>query len=541
MERFAINQKEIQKILCDLGLKKTEGKIYFYLSKRGPKKATEIASALNMTRQHFYQVVKSLQNKGIVTVSFDRPAQFFALPFDKTLEIIANAKLKDAKTILKNKETYLSSWQLIKSTNDQKDCNRFTIVKGRNYAYSKIIQMIKETKNHFSLILDPIELLFENQFGVFDEIQNNEKNSKIKIRIITELLNEQHEALTEFSVSLGNQSSIRGRDKTRSSVFPRMVIKDEKEILYFLTSNNKNMENSNFVCLHTDCDGLVEQFSNVFEEIWKVSKGIEQNINQTFGSEEKSLQTDIKTDLDSSEKETLAPYNILKMVSYLTKIEKTNPSSINEKDIINKILSAEKNPNLHSGFDGYHSYASSGLAVIRFPKVAKIPDLLIRPWHFDKKSVFGTGDVLMFHLWLDGSNGSAFVPVALVHDQLELTDKWKKWLINTPASNNVQLVEKNQIQVQTYGETLFASWTQNIPILNKKYVLPPSTLILEGYGDVLSGTFTQIFPSGVNSRAEFNGFEANVTLIQGKTKFSGSPVGGFVFRELLIGNPKQKS
>ena len=81
----------------NLGLTKAEAKVYFYLSKRGPKKAPEITNALKMKRQQLYPVIRRLQGKSIVTSTLDRPAEFSAISFEKFLDLFAKAKFEEAK------------------------------------------------------------------------------------------------------------------------------------------------------------------------------------------------------------------------------------------------------------------------------------------------------------------------------------------------------------------------------------------------------------------------------------------------------------
>jgi sugar-specific transcriptional regulator TrmB len=83
----------------NLGLTKAEAQIYFYLTKRGPKKASEITSALKMKRQQLYLVIRRLESKAMVNTTIDRPAKFSAVPFKKVLDSIAKAKFEEAKII----------------------------------------------------------------------------------------------------------------------------------------------------------------------------------------------------------------------------------------------------------------------------------------------------------------------------------------------------------------------------------------------------------------------------------------------------------
>ena len=82
-KKIETKQRMMLQALTKLGLKRTEAKIYFYLSKRGPKQANEITQALKMKKQQLYPLIKSLQSRAIVEASLGRPAIYSAVAFEK--------------------------------------------------------------------------------------------------------------------------------------------------------------------------------------------------------------------------------------------------------------------------------------------------------------------------------------------------------------------------------------------------------------------------------------------------------------------------
>jgi hypothetical protein len=63
---------------------------------------------------------------------------------------------------------------------------------------------------------------------------------------------------------------------------PRMVVKDEDEIIFFITPRtNNSMVEQRDVCLWTNCKPLIQAFLGVFEELWKRAANIESKITQT--------------------------------------------------------------------------------------------------------------------------------------------------------------------------------------------------------------------------------------------------------------------
>jgi sugar-specific transcriptional regulator TrmB len=157
------------------------------LAKRGPIKAADAAKALKISKQRVYPIIKSLQSKGIVNSTLERPARFSAVPFEKVLDLFVKAKFEQAQRIQQNKDALLSDWQSIAVAEGGSSPAKFTVIEGRSYVYSKIQQMIQETKRHLSFVATVPSLARADQFGLFDAAFNHPSRSKIRFRFLTEL------------------------------------------------------------------------------------------------------------------------------------------------------------------------------------------------------------------------------------------------------------------------------------------------------------------------------------------------------------------
>jgi sugar-specific transcriptional regulator TrmB len=277
-----VRQERILKSLINLGLTKAEAKVYFYLAKKGPKKASEITSALKIKRQQLYLVIRRLESKAIVNATIDRPAKFSAVPFEKVLDSIAKAKFEEAKIIEANKGNLLSDWESIAIQEVEENTSKFTVIKGRNHVYSKIQQMIEETRNHFSVMSNFSGLLRAEQFGVFDPIQNHPMKSKIDFRIITQISKNHLRVTKELTSSLNARIKVKVRNADEGfapTSFPRFIIRDNDEILYFISQQIGYSENrDDFTGILTNYHSLVKPFSRIFEDAWRKSKDIQQQI-----------------------------------------------------------------------------------------------------------------------------------------------------------------------------------------------------------------------------------------------------------------------
>ena len=181
-----MSKEKFVQTLTDLGLKKTEARIYFYLSKKGPKKGKEIAAAVGITKQRLYPILKNLQNKSVINRTLHRPSKFSAISYEKLLDLLSRTKIEEAKILQQNKGKLLSDWEAIRLPKDKEASAKFCIIKGRNYVYSKIQQMIEETTTQFSVSSDLSGLLHAEQFGVLDKIKKRSLKSDIKFRFITD-------------------------------------------------------------------------------------------------------------------------------------------------------------------------------------------------------------------------------------------------------------------------------------------------------------------------------------------------------------------
>jgi sugar-specific transcriptional regulator TrmB len=271
----------VLKTLTNLGLTQLEAKVYLYLSKRGPQKAGDTAKALKLVKQQLYPTLKRLQRKGIVTSTLEHPARFSVLSFDKVLDLFVKAKMDEVQLVQRNKDELISDWQNISIGEKSDTTPRFAVIEGRNYVYSKIQQMIKETKDQLAIIATVPDLARADQFGVFDTALNHPLKSNIRFRFLTELY-EQNVTLMKRLLERKPNTIFNFEGRTPDlglKLANRMIIKDEDEALFFIniTKDVQGIEQED-LCLWTNSKTLVQAFTTVFENLWHNSTGIEKKI-----------------------------------------------------------------------------------------------------------------------------------------------------------------------------------------------------------------------------------------------------------------------
>jgi sugar-specific transcriptional regulator TrmB len=206
---------------------------------------------------------------------------------------------------------------------------------------------------------------------------------------------------------------------------------------------------------------------------------------------------------------------------------------IDEQDILDKIINSEKRPIDCDGKQVIRTYGANAQTIVRPPGYLNLPEMLFFIYHMEKNSTFGAEDAIQINLPLEKGNSSSFIPVALITDNPDSVDFWRKSFLGLPAENSVQLVKKDELKIRIYGNNLFAGWTVKIPLLNQ-YILPPACILIEGYGNIMTHSHTVMIPSGYKLYSEFNCFEAFVTFLHPLSKYSGPGTDGYFGRDTIM-------
>ena len=269
------------KTIIDIGFSQADAQVYLFLSRKGPQKGRAISKALNMNKQQLYPCLKNLQSKGIVNATIEYPAKFSAVPFEKVLDLFIKAKMEEAQRIQQSRERILSDWQSIAIGETEDTSAKFTVLKGRSTIYSKIQQMILETKNQVSTITTVPGLMQAEQRGIFDATFSHPLKSKIQFRFLAELSEQNVNIMkTLFKATANAKLNVAGRNPDIGlRLFPQMVIRDEEEALFFISPRRgTSIIEQDDVCLWTNCKSLVDAFSAVFEDLWRNSTDMREKI-----------------------------------------------------------------------------------------------------------------------------------------------------------------------------------------------------------------------------------------------------------------------
>ena len=267
-----MSEETIKKVLRNSGLTEKEAEVYIFLARHDVRKGTEIARLMRKDKAQVFRILRRLQAKGFVEATLDFPTRFTIVPFENVIDSIVKTKQEEVAFI---KETKKDLLDYLSKKRQAAPLEKFVVIKGNKRIYSKISQIIKDTKQQLSVATTVSDLLRGDRFGILDVVFNHPLRAQIEFRFLTEISEQNLNALKALLDNVPKSGfNLKARNPDLGlSLFPRMITRDNEEILFF-TSPRTDRTGKNDVCLWTNCKTLVKTFTAVFEDLWLNSKDL---------------------------------------------------------------------------------------------------------------------------------------------------------------------------------------------------------------------------------------------------------------------------
>ena len=260
---YKLSVEKVQAELLQYGLTSNQSKVFIYLGKYGAKTAPEVCKALKLPRTETYHLLSALQNKGIISATFQHPIQFTALSLNKAIWILVNSEKERVKSLEHMEKGLSELWDNIPtfaSLHDDVE-EKFQMLQGANQIQSKITEMTDNFKNEF-LILGSEKDYIKLYHGEFLE---SFVKSKQQFRLLSACSDK-----TAYIFDNLERKNIKKLDKDIQNHLC-FILKDYLELLFF-TKNAKSPTEP--FAMWTNSKSMVYSMKLLFESLWTNSKNI---------------------------------------------------------------------------------------------------------------------------------------------------------------------------------------------------------------------------------------------------------------------------
>jgi len=257
--------EKIQLKLSSFGLTANQCKVYIYLGKYGSRTAPDVSKVLKLPRTETYKLLAALQNKGVVSASFQHPIQFSAIPLTDAIHSLINTEKERIKKLESQKSELNKLWDNIPQFNneiEETDGDKFQILQGENQIHSKINDMIENSKKEVVIIGNEKDFLKFYQANFLEPLDK----SPVELKVLT---NSSDKTLYVFDEM----------DKTNVKKLPTsidgnlcFVVKDNDEVLFYIKNSGSGKEI--VTALWTNSTTMVYSKKLLFSTLWSKSKSI---------------------------------------------------------------------------------------------------------------------------------------------------------------------------------------------------------------------------------------------------------------------------
>lgn len=234
-----------------------ETDVYLYLVKSEPQPASRIAHDLHLHKAQVYHLLKTLQRKGVVVSTLEKPARFAVIPFDELLDLHIKNREEEVNDLKSHRRAnLLTQWRALARGTQRSHLEHYVVFQGRERFYTKVRQMEKEARDEIVSVNDVGAFLPAERYGVFDYIH-------VPNRIIVEVTKDNVEALRHVRSLIGPLFELRHHPVARSV---RFIMRDRDEVLILVRSHAPDPRYGSGFC--STSTALVTAFHVLFDELW---------------------------------------------------------------------------------------------------------------------------------------------------------------------------------------------------------------------------------------------------------------------------------
>jgi len=257
--------EKVQLKLSSFGLTTNQCKVFIYLGKYGSRTAPDVSKVLKLPRTETYKLLAALQNKGVVSASFQHPIQFSAMPLTDAIHSLINTEKERIKKLESQKSELSELWENIPqfhSEVEKTEDDKFQILQGENQIHSKINDMIENSKKEVVMIGNEKDYLKFYQANFLEPLDK----SPVELKVLT---NSSDKTLYVFDEM----------DKTNVKKLPTsidenlcFVVKDNDEVLFYMKNSDSGKDK--VTALWTNSSTMIYSKKLLFSTLWSKSKSI---------------------------------------------------------------------------------------------------------------------------------------------------------------------------------------------------------------------------------------------------------------------------
>lgn len=250
---------EVVKTLQRAGLTRYEAVVFLNLAKAGLATARELALASGVDRVQTYRALESLEGRGFVEVTLDRPKRYAARAVNEVFDMLSEEKRREVESLEAVRKGLLDMWPKITGRTGYARSVRLQVIKGRAQVYKTIRRLVGAAQREVLAFTTTKGLQRSYRAGINDTLLDAMQRG-VKPRLIADV-NPGNAALME---RIAQRVPLRHVDHQRG----RFIVMDRESILTFLIQDEGTIRGEAETALWTNSPDFVRAHVEFFEQVW---------------------------------------------------------------------------------------------------------------------------------------------------------------------------------------------------------------------------------------------------------------------------------
>ena len=252
--------EQIQGELLQFGLTPNEARIFLFLARVGSRKASEVAISLSIHRTETYHLLTGLQNKGLVSATFQHPIKFIATPLEKAIDLLISIEREKISIVERRKDQVFKIWENLPSwEQEEAPQERFQVLAGTAPVHLMAKQMLEKARKSVQVVSSEADLGRLYHSGFMDVVMNVVKKGT-DFKLVGTITPRSKEILKGIA-----PSKVRQVPPTDSTI-PHFVLIDNKELLLFL--GNEGTDSKNLSAVWANYAAMTNAMHLLFQSLW---------------------------------------------------------------------------------------------------------------------------------------------------------------------------------------------------------------------------------------------------------------------------------
>ena len=252
-----------------IGLTSYEARVFVNLGRAGAATAAELARASGVNRVQTYRALESLEARGFVEVSLDRPKRYASRAIGEIFDLFAAEKKEELDQIEEVRKQVLEHAGQIFGRGRAVPSVRLQVIKGRAQVYRAVRRGIEDA-THEILSFTTTKGLQRSFRAEINEALLAAMRRGVRPKLIAEI----REANLPLMERIAQNAPLRHLEGQRA----RFLLVDGRSVLTFLIQDERTIRGDAETALWTNSPDFVQAHAEFFEKAWSIATPAESRI-----------------------------------------------------------------------------------------------------------------------------------------------------------------------------------------------------------------------------------------------------------------------